>query len=100
KTAYIEAELCRGPNCPVRHIFPIDVVFSVRNKGPRKKWTLREEETFEKRHMSEQMAPADPVNISGVPVKDVWLALQVLMRKQGAHIINPSELGRYWTIIK
>ncbi|KAH7706341.1 hypothetical protein AAVH_26433 [Aphelenchoides avenae] len=31
KTTHVEAELCRDPNCSVRHIFPIDVVFSVRN---------------------------------------------------------------------
>ncbi|KAH7725120.1 hypothetical protein AAVH_07398 [Aphelenchoides avenae] len=73
KTTHVEAELCRDRNCTVRHIFPIEVVFSVSNKGRRNKWTLREEDTFVKRHMSELMAPTDVAGAgAGIPVKDAW----------------------------
>ncbi|KAH7725112.1 hypothetical protein AAVH_07390 [Aphelenchoides avenae] len=100
KTTHVETELCRDPNCSVRHVFPIDVVFSVSNKGPHKKWTLREEDTFVKRHLSELMAQTDAaVPDAGIPVDAAWKWLQILMQKQGTYV-NPSELDRYWTIIE
>ncbi|KAH7725115.1 hypothetical protein AAVH_07393 [Aphelenchoides avenae] len=100
KTTHVETELCRDPNCSVRHVFPIDVVFSVSNKGPRKKWTLREEDTFVKRHLSELMAPTDATDPDAViPVDAAWTWLQILMQKQGTYV-KPSELDRYWTIIE
>lgn len=84
----------------MRHIFPVDVVFSVSNKGPLKNGTRREEHTFEKLHMSELMAPAD-VNGSrvGIPVENVWSGLQTLMQKSGTHL-RPGELYSYRKVIE
>lgn len=60
------------------------------------KWTLREEDTFEKRHMNELIGAS---GVPGIPVKDAWTGLQTLMQKNDAYL-KPAELYRYWTLIR
>ncbi|KAH7725070.1 hypothetical protein AAVH_07347 [Aphelenchoides avenae] len=97
-SVYVEAELCRDPNCSVPHVFPIDVVFTVRNKGRRKHWELAEDETLEKRHMSELAGKLGSQNFD-VSVVRVWSGLQGVMQRQGTHL-QPHELVRFERLIE
>ncbi|KAH7697572.1 hypothetical protein AAVH_35343, partial [Aphelenchoides avenae] len=114
----VDAELCRNPNCGVKHVYPIDVVFSVHKKGPLQWWSscfapgvagvhyrdkkdvAEDEVTVQKRHLSELDRRHAADTVFGHTREHCWAAMQKLMSEKYGTYLKPEELARAKDVLR